>query len=185
MNVYFVVNRPHDWPLEIPGVMVISARAYLTEAGYAEQRSARVVNLCRSKRYASRGYYVSLLAEARGHRPLPGVKAIEDLQTQDPSHLLFGSFRDQLQQALASQSGDSLTVTAYFPSGETARMLPAPASRRHRVCLPVATSHKRIPWLSLCVARVFPSGEKVAPARKGSEWREYRADRRGRCGCLA
>jgi glutathione synthase/RimK-type ligase-like ATP-grasp enzyme len=121
MNVYFVVNRPHDWPFEIPGVIVISARAYLTESSYAEQRSARVVNLCRSKRYASRGYYVSLLAEARGHRPLPGVKAIEDLQTEDPSHLLFGSFRDQLQQALASQPGDSLTVAAYFgrePTGE-------------------------------------------------------------------
>ena len=27
MNVFFVVNRPHDWPFEIPGVTVISAPA--------------------------------------------------------------------------------------------------------------------------------------------------------------
>jgi glutathione synthase/RimK-type ligase-like ATP-grasp enzyme len=121
MNVFFVVNRPHDWPFQIPGVTTVSARAYLTESAYADHRSARVVNLCRSKRYQSRGYYVSLLAEARGHRPLPGVKAIEDLQADDPSHLLFGSFRDQLQQALASYPRAECALHAYFgrdPTGE-------------------------------------------------------------------
>ncbi len=121
MNVFFVVNRMHDWPFEIPGATAVSARAYLTESAYVDHRTARVVNLCRSKRRQSRGYYVSLLAEARGHRPLPGVKAIEDLQSEDPSHLMFGSFRDQLQQALGSYGGDECAVHAYFgrePSGQ-------------------------------------------------------------------
>jgi DNA-binding transcriptional MocR family regulator len=37
--------------------------------------------LCDSYRYQSLGYYVSLLAEARGHRPLPRAQTIEDLQS--------------------------------------------------------------------------------------------------------
>jgi len=122
MNVFFVVNRVHDWRFEIPGVTTITARSYLTESAYTDHRSARVVNLCRAKRHQSRGYYVSLLAEARGHRPLPGVKAIEDLQSEDPSHLLFGSFRDQLQEALASYPGGELTLHAYFGRDPTGRL---------------------------------------------------------------
>ncbi len=35
----------------------------------------------RSYRYQSVGYYVSLLAEARGHKPLPSVSTIQDLKT--------------------------------------------------------------------------------------------------------
>jgi glutathione synthase/RimK-type ligase-like ATP-grasp enzyme len=114
MTVFLVVNRAQDWSVETPGVMVVSARAYLTEPAYSEQRSARVINLCRSARHQSRGYYVSLLAEARGHRPLPGVKTIEDLLSADPSHLIAGDLQDQLQQTLTSQPGIDCTVKAYF-----------------------------------------------------------------------
>ena len=38
----------------------------------------RIVNLCRTDRYQGRGYYVSLLAEARGHRALPEVKTLNE-----------------------------------------------------------------------------------------------------------
>ena len=64
MNLLFVVNNPKDWPLEIPGVTVVPARSYLTDAQYFEDRSAKVFNLCRSYKYQSAGYYVSLLAAA-------------------------------------------------------------------------------------------------------------------------
>ncbi len=42
----------------------------------------KLFNLCRSYRYQSSGYYVSLLAEARGHKPQPNVTAIQDLKSQ-------------------------------------------------------------------------------------------------------
>src|SRR3954470_21199928 len=81
MTILFVVDQSRHWPFEIPGSAVVSARAYLTEPAYANHLKARVVNLCRVTRYQGRGYYVSLLAEARGHAPTPGVKDLGDLQS--------------------------------------------------------------------------------------------------------
>jgi glutathione synthase/RimK-type ligase-like ATP-grasp enzyme len=114
MNVFLVVNHQRDWPVEIPGANVVSAREYLTDPAYSKNRPARVLNLCRTDRYPGRGYYVSLLAEARGHRPLPEVKTIGDLQTSLPANLQSGTFNDQLQRALANHAGDKCIVDAYF-----------------------------------------------------------------------
>ncbi len=114
MNVFLVVNHQRDLPVEIPGANVVSARAYLTDPAYSENRPARVLNLCRTDRYQGRGYYVSLLAEARGHRPLPEVKAIGDLQTDQLAKMLSGSFNEQVQRALAGRAEDSCVVDAYF-----------------------------------------------------------------------
>ncbi|HMA66131.1 MAG TPA: RimK-like ATPgrasp N-terminal domain-containing protein, partial [Chitinispirillaceae bacterium] len=72
MNL-IVVNNPKDWTFEIPGVECVSAKAYLTEDHYSRMRLARVFNLSKSYRYQSIGYYVSLLAAARGHKPLPSI----------------------------------------------------------------------------------------------------------------
>jgi len=79
MSILIVVDNPRDWPLDIPGVSVVSARAYLTDPAFGEDHSVKAFNLCRSYRYQSLGYYVSLLAEARGHKPLPRVSTMEDL----------------------------------------------------------------------------------------------------------
>ena len=68
MNVVFVVNHARDWPFDIESARVVSAREYLTDPAWSDLQSARIVNLCRTDRYQGRGYYVSLLAEARGHR---------------------------------------------------------------------------------------------------------------------
>lgn len=58
---------------------VVTADAYL--AGEAELSDARslVINLCRTSEYGSKGYYVSLLADARGQRVLPTVKTMAGL----------------------------------------------------------------------------------------------------------
>src|SRR5690606_276596 len=42
-------------------------------------RRVRVINLCQSAKYLSRGYYCSLLAEARGHHVVPSVMTLNDL----------------------------------------------------------------------------------------------------------
>ena len=74
MSALIVVERPENWPLEIPGTEVVSATDYLTDARFVELRRAKVFNLCRSYGYQSAGYYVSLLAAARGHKPLPSAR---------------------------------------------------------------------------------------------------------------
>jgi glutathione synthase/RimK-type ligase-like ATP-grasp enzyme len=115
MTLLVVVHHPRDWPFDIPGARVVTARDYLTDPAYSESQSARVLNLCRTDRYQGRGYYVSLLAEARGHRPLPEVKTLGDLQSSEPpERLLPASFFEQLQRALAEHGEASFALDAYF-----------------------------------------------------------------------
>ncbi|HEX6795333.1 MAG TPA: RimK family protein [Casimicrobiaceae bacterium] len=115
MTVLVVVNHPRDWPFEIAGTRVVTARDYLTDPAYSETQSARVLNLCRTDRYQGRGYYVSLLAEARGHRPLPEVKTLGDLQSSEPpERLLPAAFGEQLQRALSANGEQSFALDALF-----------------------------------------------------------------------
>jgi glutathione synthase/RimK-type ligase-like ATP-grasp enzyme len=141
MSVLIVVDNPRDWPLQIPGVAVISARAYLSEAGYGEDHSVKVFNLCKSYRYQSLGYYVSLLAEARGHKPLPKVGTMEDLQSRNLVRLLTEDLDELIQNLLAPIKSDSFELSIYFGRNVTRRydalahklfgLLQAPLLRAH------------------------------------------------------
>lgn len=121
MSVLIVVNNPHDWPLDIPDVTVVSARDYLTNAAYSENHVARVFNLCKSYRYQSLGYYVSLLAEARGHNPLPSAHTIEDLQSQTLVRVLTEDLDDSIQRSLAPIKSDRFDLSIYFGRNVAAR----------------------------------------------------------------
>ncbi len=117
MPVLIVTSNPDDWPFEIPGVDKIDAWNYLTSPDAADSsgsRSTRVFNLCRSYRYQSLGYYVSLLAEARGHKPLPGVITVQDLKTRSVSRLIPDDVDEMIQQNLASLTSDEFTLSVYF-----------------------------------------------------------------------
>src|SRR5690606_26538450 len=76
-RVFVVVASPADLP-GIPTDRLITADRYLAGADGAT-RGATVVNLCRSYRYGSKGYYVSLIADARGQRAVPTPEGIEGL----------------------------------------------------------------------------------------------------------
>jgi glutathione synthase/RimK-type ligase-like ATP-grasp enzyme len=114
VSVLVVVDNPRDWPLDLPGVSVVPARAYLTDPAYGEGRSVKVFNLCRAYRYQSLGYYVSLLAEARGHKPLPRVSTMEDLQSQNLVRLLTEDLDDMVRTALAPIRSETFELSIYF-----------------------------------------------------------------------
>jgi glutathione synthase/RimK-type ligase-like ATP-grasp enzyme len=114
VSILIVVDNPRDWPLDIPGVSVVSARAYLTDPAYGEGHPVKAFNLCRSYRYQSLGYYVSLLAEARGHKPLPRVSTMEDLQSQNLVRLLTEDLDELVQKSLAPIKSDSFELSIYF-----------------------------------------------------------------------
>lgn len=114
MNILVVVSNPRDWPLAIPGVQVVPARAYVGEPAYGEERHARVFNLCKTYRYQSLGYYVSLLAEARGHRPLPSAHTLEDLQSRGLARLLTQDLDEAIQHSLAPIRSDRFELSIYF-----------------------------------------------------------------------
>lgn len=114
MKNIVVVNNPKNWSLELPGVDVISARSYLSDESYSKLRKTRVFNLCRSYKYQSSGYYVSLLAEARGHRPLPNVMAIQDLKSQTMVRFVSDELDKIIQKSLKPIQSDRFTLSIYF-----------------------------------------------------------------------
>lgn len=114
MSTLIVVDNPADWPLGANGFKVVPARTYLTDPNYGEDRSARVFNLCRSYRYQSLGYYVSLLAEARGHKPMPRAGTIEDLQSQNLVRLLTDDLTELVEQTLEPFAADNFQLSIYF-----------------------------------------------------------------------
>ncbi|MBC7833580.1 MAG: RimK family protein [Phycisphaerales bacterium] len=114
MAILIVVNNPNDWPLDIPGVDVVSARSYLIETQYSDMRGAKVFNLCRSYRYQSFGYYVSLLAAARGHKPLPSITTIQDLKLQTMIRLASDDLNDLIQSSLSRTHSGTFELSIYF-----------------------------------------------------------------------
>jgi glutathione synthase/RimK-type ligase-like ATP-grasp enzyme len=121
MSNLIVVNNPRDWPLDISGVTVVPARAYLTDPTFGGDRAARVFNLCKSYRYQTLGYYVSLLAEARGHKPLPRSNTIEDLQSRNMVRLLAEGLGDLIQKSLKPIKSDTFEFDIYFGHSAASR----------------------------------------------------------------
>ncbi|MDX1383820.1 MAG: RimK-like ATPgrasp N-terminal domain-containing protein, partial [Thermoanaerobaculia bacterium] len=114
MSVFVVVSDPRDWKLDVPGVEVVTARAYLTEERFAESRRSKVFNLCRSYRYQRTGYYVSLLAEARGHLPLPAVGTIQDLKSPTVLKYANEELDAEMERSLGPLASGHFTLSVYF-----------------------------------------------------------------------
>lgn len=114
MPALMVVNNPKNWPLDVPGVEVVSARAYLTDPAFGSKLSTRVFNLCRSYAYQTNGYYVSLLAEARGHKPLPNVATILDMKSQTIVRFVSDDLDELIQKSLRGIRSERFTLSIYF-----------------------------------------------------------------------
>lgn len=116
-----LVEQAGDWQADFPSMPVVTAREYLSQGVQASRagakRRVRIINLCRSYRYLSLGYYCSLLAEARGHKVVPNVNTIQELS----SRALYGLAVDALNArvptgfaASANQEGAVLTLVLMF-----------------------------------------------------------------------
>lgn len=76
-----VVEHLSDWHRKYDdNSQVVSASDYVTQQHYLNTKDLRVINLCRHYEYLSIGYYCSLLAEARGHKVIPTVKTILEVE---------------------------------------------------------------------------------------------------------
>lgn len=114
MAILVVVNSPKNWSLHIDGVDLIGAREYLTNPAYNKIRAAKVFNLCRSYAYQSLGYYVSLLAEARGHKPLPAVSTIQDLKNQAVVRIASEDVEELIEKNLHPIQSKTFELSIYF-----------------------------------------------------------------------
>lgn len=114
MPILIVVNNPQEWPLNVTGVQVVSAKAYLLDPQYADLHGAKVFNCCRSYRYQSIGYYVSLLAAARGHKPVPNITTIQDMKSQTIIRLKSDELEEMIQDSLEGVRKRKFTLSIYF-----------------------------------------------------------------------
>ena len=148
MSSLIVIDKAEDWSSEIPGTEVVTAIDYLSNLDYSQRRHYRVYNLCQSYRYQSNGYYVSLLAAARGHRPLPDVTTIQDLKSPTVPRLLGEDLDDHIQKGLQPIESTEFELSIYFGQN-------------------LAKRHER---LSKSLFNLFPAPLLRAKFTKGQKW---------------
>lgn len=139
MHKLIVTNQPEVFPFEILGVEIITPKTYFTDQRYVNQKNTRVFNLCTDYRYQSKGYYVSLLAEARGHKPIPDVKNIQDIKSSSIVKSLTDDLDELIQKTLQKIKSQEFVLSVYFGqnissqynrlSAELHRMFPVPLLR--------------------------------------------------------
>ena len=114
MAIVIVTDTQQDWINDIPNVEIVDRREYLTSSDWNRRRNIKLYNLARSFRYQSLGYYVSLLAEARGHRPFPSVITIQDLEQSQSVRLLSEELEELINKCLTPLQSEKFSLSVYF-----------------------------------------------------------------------
>jgi glutathione synthase/RimK-type ligase-like ATP-grasp enzyme len=112
-----VVDRAGDFPWPDLGHDVALARDYIARRPDDKNGPDRVINLSRNYDYLGLGYYVSLMAEARGAKVLPTVESMLELGRKSLYALRLSELDDLLKRnakALAGIEGTQFSVRAYF-----------------------------------------------------------------------
>jgi glutathione synthase/RimK-type ligase-like ATP-grasp enzyme len=121
MAIVFVTDSQPDWANRIPNVELVDPHEYLTASDWCRRRHIKLYNLAGSYQYQSLGYYVSLLAEARGHRPFPSVMTIQDLQKNRGVGFVPPELEELINRSLAPIQSDRFTLSIYFGRNLAAR----------------------------------------------------------------
>jgi len=107
-----LVDQARDFPNAETPHKVITTRDYLARPKlFGGPGRPKIINLSRSYNYQSKGYYASLLAEARGHRIIPTAETMLELR----EHKLYEHALPDLQEAL---NGAATRARAGFPSAQ-------------------------------------------------------------------
>jgi len=114
MDTYIIVEDPKSWNLKVPGVEVVKARDYLADERYSTAGTAKVLNCCYYYHYQSTGYYVSLVAAARGHYPMPSVQALQDMRHNVVIRRASHNLTMQIQRSFKTVHGDTFELSIYF-----------------------------------------------------------------------
>lgn len=114
MTTIVAVSDLADWSLQIPGVEVVLGKDYLSLPRWSELEGVRVFNLCRRYRYQSEGYYVSLLAMARGHRAVPDLSTLLGMRSRTIVRSVDEELEEMLQRTLKKIQSKEFVLSIYF-----------------------------------------------------------------------
>jgi glutathione synthase/RimK-type ligase-like ATP-grasp enzyme len=112
----FVTSEPHEWLHSLPGDRILSELEYLCGPGAELPPGAQVLNLSATTAYQSLGYYVSLLAVAREHTPLPTAATLLDLPSDAVRSLANEELQPLLRTGLLGAAADAgrFVLRVYF-----------------------------------------------------------------------
>jgi glutathione synthase/RimK-type ligase-like ATP-grasp enzyme len=114
MQKLIIVENPDHWKFTLEDVEVVTPARYISDEQYQEAKGLKVINLCKSYQYQSLGYYVSLLAEARKHKVLPGISTIQDLRFPSILREDLQDFDDLIQTSFKNEKQDKVEFDIYF-----------------------------------------------------------------------
>jgi glutathione synthase/RimK-type ligase-like ATP-grasp enzyme len=114
MKILFVLGQPDDWPANIDGAQTVASDDYLHDPAFADCADTMVVNFSGSWRYQSRGYYVSMVAQARGHSSLPDIETILDVYLAPGERKTESEIESGFVPAAADRMARDITLNMYF-----------------------------------------------------------------------
>lgn len=109
-----IVDRKRGLPPLDPELTVITARDYVARPDAVKARQPRVLNLSRAYDYLGTGYYVSLLAEARGQRVMPDVRTILDVGERALHRPVLKELEERLRERIRRMSNPPETSFHLF-----------------------------------------------------------------------
>ena len=109
-----VINQPHRWTFTDVNAKVISVKEYISNPVYQNSTDMRVFNLCSSYKYQSYGYYVSLLAAARGHRAIPSSVTLRDFKMLKVIHSASYDIDELINTSLRKIKDVKFQLKIYF-----------------------------------------------------------------------
>ncbi|WP_052065966.1 GNAT family N-acetyltransferase [Thalassospira australica] len=108
-----LVDRLSDLRFAVSGARIMRVRDYLAlDHGV---RNRRVINLCQSYEYLSRGYYCSLLAAARAERVIPEADVLLDLNWKRLQKSARAELSPQIIDALAKSGQNAGQAPDHIP----------------------------------------------------------------------
>ncbi|ASJ72719.1 RimK family protein [Granulosicoccus antarcticus] len=119
-SVSIVISAADDWKPYYPSQDVTPVDAYLA-AQKGPVAQTVILNLCRSYRYLSHGYYCSLLAESRAQQVIPSIRTINSLGSKSLYLLDLDAAGDALKRLdtrlsarVESSERTKFTLNVYF-----------------------------------------------------------------------
>ncbi|GGI83909.1 RimK family protein [Legionella impletisoli] len=114
MQTVLVTDDPQSWEFMGPSTPVVHAFDYLSNEEYYQNKSMRIINLCKSYNYQTIGYYVSLLAHARDHKTIPSVLNIQDVLSTSLSKQISQEIDEEIQHSLQNIKAKEFVFSLYF-----------------------------------------------------------------------
>lgn len=113
MKTIIVSDKTARLPKEISGVPIISSQDFFSDQHY-QNHALKIINLCGSYGYQNAGYYVSLLASARGQKVVPDIETILDIESKFFLKLRSDKLDDLIQKSLKDLQSKEFVISIYF-----------------------------------------------------------------------